>query len=223
MAKKADDDGSLKRLGGGRWQTRDERFTIEPESGTWVVIDAEQTDDLGLPLVRGPFGSLNAAKAAIAGAREAEPAVSPLAAKVAEHRQSRPPASAKAVKSHVIEPRITPRPALPAPPAPPPPPPEPRWITDLGPAERTQAHELIERLTEAGAPDPEDLARREMRGKRPVIAGFAVARALAGLGPGAKPPVVARLLIDGQAPDLGARWHLVDDEGRPITLEELET
>ena len=32
MAKATDDDASLKRLGGGRWQTRDERFTIEPHS-----------------------------------------------------------------------------------------------------------------------------------------------------------------------------------------------
>ena len=102
MAKKAADDDSLKRLGGGRWQTRDERFTIEPESGTWVVLDAEQTDDLGLPLVRGPFGSLTAAKAAIAGARGSEPVVSPLAAKVAEH-QGRPVTPAKALKPHVIE------------------------------------------------------------------------------------------------------------------------
>ena len=52
------DDAPLKRLGGGRWQTRDERFTIEPQSGTWVVVDAEQTDDFGMPLVRGPFPSL---------------------------------------------------------------------------------------------------------------------------------------------------------------------
>src|SRR4249920_3306220 len=76
MAKATEDDGSLKRLGGGRWQTRDDRFTIEPQSGTWVVVDAEQTDDLGLPLVRGPFGSLNAARAAIETARET-PAIVP--------------------------------------------------------------------------------------------------------------------------------------------------
>ena len=43
-------DASLKRLGGGRWQTRDERFTIEPQSGTWSLVDAEETDELGLPL-----------------------------------------------------------------------------------------------------------------------------------------------------------------------------
>lgn len=230
MAKKAEDDGSLKRLGGGRWQTRDERFTIEPESGTWVVIDAEQTDDLGLPLVRGPFGSLNAAKAAIAGAREAEPAVSPLAARVAEHREGPGAPSSKPHKPHVIEP-VRPRSkaaaagAPPKPAAPPPPPPapaQPKWIKDLDPADRKRAHELIDQLTEAGTPEPEDLARREVTGKRPVVAAFAVGRALAGLGPDAKPAAVARLLADGQAADLGVRWRLVDDADRPITLEEVE-
>ena len=73
------DEGSLKRLGGGRWETRDGRFAIEPQSGTWVVVDSTQTDDLGLPLVRGPFGSLTAAKEAIGSARTAGPAESPLA------------------------------------------------------------------------------------------------------------------------------------------------
>src|SRR6478735_1381379 len=100
------DDGSLKRLGGGRWQTRDERFTIEPQSGTWVVVDAEQTDDLGMALVRGPFPSLTAAKDAIASARSSGPATSPLADQIERRRHqparetaSKPPAkgTAKAV------------------------------------------------------------------------------------------------------------------------------
>ncbi|MGP1674990.1 MAG: hypothetical protein ACTS8Z_07240, partial [Candidatus Limnocylindrales bacterium] len=81
MPPAADRDEALKRLGGGRWQTRDERFTIEPQSGTWVVVDAEQTDDLGLALVRGPFGSLRDAKAAIEMARSSAAAESPLAAR----------------------------------------------------------------------------------------------------------------------------------------------
>ena len=79
-------DESLKRLGGGRWQTRDERFTIEPQSGTWAVVDAEETDDLGLPLVRGPFRSLTDAKAAIAAARTTEAPASPLAERLERSR-----------------------------------------------------------------------------------------------------------------------------------------
>src|SRR5215218_7515105 len=95
MAKASDPDASLKRLGGGRWQTRDERFTIEPQSGTWAVVDSEQTDDFGMPLVRGPYPSLTAAKEAIAGARTSEPATSPLAERI-EHRRRARPATEKA-------------------------------------------------------------------------------------------------------------------------------
>ncbi len=79
----ARDDTALKRLGGGRWQTRDGRFTIEPQSGTWVVVDAEATDELGLALVRGPYGTLTAAKDAIADAREGDAPASPLAGALA--------------------------------------------------------------------------------------------------------------------------------------------
>jgi hypothetical protein len=228
MARKAEQDhGSLKRLGGGRWQTRDERFTIEPESGTWVVVDSEQADDLGLPLVRGPFGSLNGAKAAIAGAREAEPAVSPLAVKVAEHRGRPVAAPTKGRRPHVIEaakaPAKSPAKAVPVPvaaPVEPPSPPEPKWIVDLAPSQRRPAHELIDRLSSAGASDPEAIARREIAGNVPSVAAFAVARAIDRLGPKPAPAEVARLLADGGAADLGVRWHLVDGEDRPITLEE---
>jgi uncharacterized protein YciI len=89
------DDEALKRLGGGRWQTRDERFTIEPGDGTWSLVDAVQTDELGLPLVRGPFRSLGAAKAAIAEARSGAAPASPLGARsaaitpVTRHRSPR--------------------------------------------------------------------------------------------------------------------------------------
>ena len=124
-AKKNEDDGSLKRLGGGRWQTRDERFTVEPESGTWVVVDAQQTDDLGLPLVRGPFSSLAAAKAAIDGARTSEPAVSPLAAQVEEHRKRPLVMPAPAHVASRPGPQPAPKPSEPVPP------PEPKWIRDL--------------------------------------------------------------------------------------------
>src|SRR5204863_5306601 len=82
------DTDSLKRLGGGRWETRDGRFAIEPQSGTWVIVDNEQTDELGLPLVRGPFGSLTAAKEAIESARTEGPKASPLADRMDKARLS---------------------------------------------------------------------------------------------------------------------------------------
>ena len=77
-----------KRLGGGRWETKDGRFQIEPQSGTWVIVDTTQTNEFGLPLVRGPFGSLTAAREAIETARDEGPIESPLAERIEQARQA---------------------------------------------------------------------------------------------------------------------------------------
>src|SRR4051812_48397866 len=87
---------SLKRLGGGRWETRDGRFQIEPQSGTWVMVDTTQSNEFGLPLVRGPFPSLTAAKEAIEDAREAGPVSSPLAERIEEAVREAPKPDAPA-------------------------------------------------------------------------------------------------------------------------------
>jgi GNAT superfamily N-acetyltransferase len=60
---------ALTRVGAGSYRTADGRFTVEQASGRWLVVDGEQVDDLGLPLTRGPFATLAAARAAIAAAR----------------------------------------------------------------------------------------------------------------------------------------------------------
>jgi N-acetylglutamate synthase len=62
-------DASLKRERAGTYRTKDGRFTVEQSSSGWLVLDSEQADDLGLPLARGPFATLDGAKAAIAEAR----------------------------------------------------------------------------------------------------------------------------------------------------------
>jgi hypothetical protein len=205
-------DDSLTRLGGGRWQTRDERFTIEPQSGTWVIVDSAQTDELGLPLVRGPFGSLRAAKDAIATARKTAPPASPLAAR-ADRRRRQPtagsagPPAARTRRSTGVTAAAETAPA------------EPRWLADLGPDKRRRARKLIERLSRAGASDPEGLARRDLVGDVPAVAAFALVRAIDGLGSDASAARVARLLADGRDDGLGVRWRLVDGDGRPITVD----
>jgi hypothetical protein len=233
--KKAEDDRSLKRLGGGRWQTRDERFTIEPQSGTWVLVDAEQTDDLGLPLVRGPFRSLTDAKAAVEAARDTAAPESPLAERVkdAGTRPARTPAAS--AKAGVQTPARTKEPAAKGKsvhakatadvPAEPEPPPEPRWIADLGPRDRGRARRLIERLHDAGVRDPEGIVRQDLTGGVPTIARVAVADRLATLlaTAGEKTDAIERALGsmleavgDGRDDELGVRWRLVDEANRPI-------
>jgi ribosomal protein S18 acetylase RimI-like enzyme len=68
-ARPPETDDTLKRERAGTYRTRDGRFTIESSSSGWLLLDAEQTDGLGLPLARGPFATLDAAKAAIGPAR----------------------------------------------------------------------------------------------------------------------------------------------------------
>ena len=227
------DQEALKRLGGGRWQTRDERFTIEPQSGTWVIVDAEQTDDLGLPLIRGPFPSLTAAKGAIASARASAPASSPLPDRAEALRRtpsgagtSDPSEGPRAPdrRRRTASAHTTTTPAGSSPPAPTTRakvqgPKEPRWIASLAPGDRRRARHLITRLTDAGARDAEGIARRDVAGKVPAAATFAVLRAIRGLGLEADPGRVAALLADGSDPDLEVRWRLVDGEGRPITID----
>jgi hypothetical protein len=234
------DDAPLKRLGGGRWQTRDERFTIEPQSGTWVVVDGEQTDDLGMALVRGPFPSLTAAKEAIAGARSSGPTASPLAERIERRRQE--PVPEPETKTRPTKRRSTSAAVEPSdqadedkPATRPTPartgkqsrkgaasskePEEPGWLTDLEPAERGRARRLIARLEEDGASDAEGLVRRDVVGDVPALAANSIRRRLDELGDDATPDEVADLLAEGRDERLGVRWRLVDGAGRPIVLD----
>ena len=94
-------DDSLKRERAGTYRTRDGRFTVEQSSSGWLVYDSEQTDELGLPLARGPFPTLDGAKAALGGARSG-PAPSssvPSGRKDTEARQPKAPARPTLVPS----------------------------------------------------------------------------------------------------------------------------
>lgn len=75
----ASEPEKLKREAAGRYASADGRFSVEQSSGGWVAIDAETTDDLGLPLVRGPFATLDDARVAVADARTGPKATSNLA------------------------------------------------------------------------------------------------------------------------------------------------
>lgn len=59
----------LKRERAGTYVTSDGRFTVEQTSSGWLLLDAEQANELGLPLTRGPYATLDEARGAIATAR----------------------------------------------------------------------------------------------------------------------------------------------------------
>jgi hypothetical protein len=223
---------SLRRLGGGRWETRDSRFAIEPQSGTWVVVDNDQTDELGLPLVRGPFGSLTAAREAIDATRSEGPAASPLAERIERARQAegmQPPAAKPSTPRSptTSTPEAAPASARPKPgrAVKPAPPPEPRWLRDLEPAAQRRARDLVARLEKMGIANAERMARAEIVDGQPALARLALERAIgkalasAGDAPGAIRATV-RAILRGSDLELGTGWRLVDDDGRSI--EKLE-
>ena len=59
----------LKREKAGTYRTADGRFTVEQSSSGWLLLDGEQANELGLPLARGPFATLDEARDAIGEAR----------------------------------------------------------------------------------------------------------------------------------------------------------
>ena len=107
------DPEKLKRESAGRYVSADGRFTIEQSSGRWLTIDAETTDELGLPLVRGPFATLDEARAAITTARDAPPVTSILAAKIAAGSKAERTAAGAKAKATKARGGDAPKPAKP--------------------------------------------------------------------------------------------------------------
>jgi hypothetical protein len=226
MAKADTKPDALRRLGGGRWETKDGRFQIEPQSGTWVIVDTTQTNEFGLPLVRGPFPSLGAAKDAIESARTEGPAESPLAGRIEKVKASPPPArETKPSKTAAAKPAA--KPSKPAQEEPEPPP-EPAWLRNLQAGDRRRAREIIRRLEALEVATAEHVARAEIVDDEPALARLAIERRLgdaAGSGDAGRRAVRAAIkaILAGEDEDLGASWRLVDGNGRRIAGLELDT
>lgn len=93
---RSSDPSALERSSAGSYRTADGRFTVEQASGRWLVLDGQQEDDLGLPLTRGPFITLDAARVAIAEAREGPAPMSQLPKRMATLHRERPAAGRSA-------------------------------------------------------------------------------------------------------------------------------
>lgn len=116
-------DEKLKRERAGSYRSADGRFTVEQTSSGWLVMDGEQTDELGLALARGPFATIDAARRAIADARTGPAPTSAIKAAPARKRApARTPArTSTAAPEDGTAKRTTPAPRRPPRAAPPPP------------------------------------------------------------------------------------------------------
>ena len=226
----------LRRLGGGRWETKDGRFQIEPQSGTWVIVDTTQTNEFGLPLVRGPFPSLTAAREAIEVARGEGPATSPLADRI-EQASAGPTAGSKdagrrprrAIEGGAAKPDVADASAAKAPIEPPEPTRAARATLVPRPqARRPQAgSRVIARLRALDVEEAEAVARAEVVDGRPALARLALERRLrkAAAAEDRQRRAVADAIeafLAGEDDELGTGWRLVDDRERPIRALDLE-
>ncbi len=194
------DPDTLVRKQAGTYRTPDERFEVSQADQGWFLVDAIQTDDFGQPLVRGPFPTLKAVRAAIPEARSSR--ASP-------------------------RPRPAPKPAKASPAArkapPPPPPPPPSWIDGLPPSEASAVRRLVRALEAAGVERAEQLVRPDRDGMSPLVAQELINRALDALLDGATTEEralaagVVRLLTEDGHGARGAMpgWSLVEIGPQP--------
>jgi hypothetical protein len=146
------DADKLLREEAGTYHTADGRFVVRETAGEWFLVDAEQANEFGQELIRGPFATLKALRAAIPGAREAKAAPT----------RPRPTIASKRDAKKKSEP----------PPAP------PSWIDRLPRAEAARIRLLIRALEGEGITGAEALVRRDRDGLFPTVAATLVERRL---------------------------------------------
>jgi hypothetical protein len=147
------DPDKLLREEAGTYHTADGRFEVRETAGEWFLVDAEQANEFGQELIRGPFATLKALRAAIPEARES----------TAAPVRPRPKIAAKkggATKK--VEP----------------PPPPPSWIDELPRSEAARVRLLIRALEGEGVADAEALVRRDRDGLFPTVAATLIQRRL---------------------------------------------
>lgn len=145
------DPDKLVREEAGTYHTADGRFEARETAGEWFLVDAEQTNEFGQELIRGPFATLKALRAAIPGAREAKASRLRTRARLATRR---------------------------GPPEVEPPPPPPSWIDGLSRADAARVRLLIRALEGEGVADADAIVHRDREGLFPTVAATLIQRRL---------------------------------------------
>ena len=199
-----DDPDRLVRRAAGTYRSADERFEVRQTDQGWYLVDAEQTDDFGQELVRGPFPTLAAVRTAIPPARSSK--VVPLPRRAA-------PTAKRGTAKQPSEPKARPRPVAP-----------PSWIDRLPAAEANRVRRLVRALEAEGVEKAEQLVQRDRDGLLPAVVTQLIGRRLGAILDGASPSerellarVVALLTADGVAPrDALPGWMLVEVGPEPV-------
>lgn len=148
------DPDKLLRQERGTYHTADGRFEARETAGEWFLVDTEQSNEFGQELIRGPFATLKALRAAIPEARDSK------AAPMKPRPAAVPKRGAKAKAT--TEPPKRP----------------PSWIDELPRTESARVRLLIRTLEGAGIENAEALVRRDREGLFPTVAAALIQRRL---------------------------------------------
>ena len=148
------DPDRLVRQRAGIYRTEDERFEIQQTDNGWFLVDTTQANELGQPLMLGPFATLAAIRAALPDARTAK-----AAPKAKPPSKDRAPAKAERAPA----------------------PPKRSWIDDLPSADATRVRSLIRRLEAEEITKAEELVRSDMKGLLPAVASRLIEQRLEAL------------------------------------------
>jgi hypothetical protein len=175
------DPNRLKRERAGRYVTPDGRFAVEgPSTNGWYILDGERENELGLPLMAGPFATLDEARAEVANLRSGagpspQPALTPLHLVPTEGGDSKPGHPAAKAPPAPTTTKRTARQATSAPAATPAEPAEPAWLERLAAPQQANARRLLSLLDRLGIDDP-GLVRRELEANEPEVSRALLAR-----------------------------------------------
>jgi len=159
----SDDPNRIVRQKAGGYQTADQRFDVQGSAGRWFLTDQQQTDELGQPLIHGPYANLDELKASIPDARRQRAKGAPRLRVVAGTGGSPDAGDAAQPKGG------TAGGAKAAPPKPAPPPPK-SWMDELPAADARRARAMIRALERDGVEKAEPLVRRDRNGLLPAVA-----------------------------------------------------
>ena len=146
--KKPAEPDDLVRQEAGNYLSGDDRFEVRQSDSAWYLVDRQQTNEFGQELMHGPFGSMKAAKGAMAGARDIKPLL----------RSAKRPTKAQPKKE--------------------PPKPPPSWIDKLSQADASVVRKQIRALEREGVDDPEGLVRKDHQARTPAVASALLRREL---------------------------------------------
>ncbi len=156
-----DDPDRLVRQKAGGYQTTDQRFVVQGSASRWFLTDQQQTDELGQPLIHGPYANLDELKASLPASRRQPAKGVPRLSVISGTGDAAP------------EPKRTSgrKGAAPAPaPRTPAPQPAKTWLDELPAADGRRMRAMIRALEREGVDKAEQLVHRDRDGLLPAVA-----------------------------------------------------